>query len=245
MPRYKCLVEYDGTYFSGWQKQKDSQSVQGCIEEALFSFCGKPVTIYTAGRTDAGVHALGQVCHFDLETSYAIERVRGGLNFYMHDKNVVIISVTEVAPEFHARFDAKKRHYEYRILNRRTPSALNKHRVWHIPVVLDIDAMQRAADKLIGHHDFTSFRDSQCQAKSALKTLDRLEVVKHGEEITIYASAKSFLHHMVRNLVGTLVLVGEGKLTPEDMNIILDKKNRKYAGQTAPAHGLYFMKVEY
>jgi tRNA pseudouridine38-40 synthase len=245
MPRYKCIVEYDGTHFAGWQRQKEAPSIQGEIEKALYAFCGKHTVIYTAGRTDAGVHAFGQVCHFDLEKSYPIERIRGGLNFHLATDEIVIVSVEEVDPEFHARFSAKKRYYQYRILNRRTQAAVDKYRVWHVPVPLNEQQMQEAANYLIGHHDFTSFRDSQCQSHSPVKTLDQLDVIRQGEELIFYVSAKSFLHHMVRNLVGTLVLVGEGKLAPQEMVTILDKKDRCVAGPTAPAQGLYFMKVDY
>jgi tRNA pseudouridine38-40 synthase len=245
MPRYKCIVEYDGTEFAGWQKQKDMPTVQGYIEEALTSFCGQIVGVFTAGRTDAGVHALGQVCHFDLAQDYPIERVRGALNFYLSGKGISIVSAEIVTDDFHARFSAKKRHYQYRILNRRSPSALNQNRIWHVPVPLNEKTMEEAATILVGSHDFTSFRDGQCQAKSPVKTLDHLEVLRNGEEIIISVSAKSFLHHMVRNLVGTLVLVGEGKYSVGDVVRILAAKDRRSAGPTAPACGLYFMKVEY
>ena len=245
MPRYKCTVEYNGTGFSGWQKQKDAPTIQLCIEEALHAFCGQELTIYTAGRTDAGVHAIGQVFHVDIEPAYPIERIQGALNFYLHGHAVAILSVETVDATFHARFSAKKRHYQYHILNRRSPAVLDHLRMWHVPWALDAHAMQDAANHLLGTHDFTSFRDTQCQAKSALKTLDTILVSRHEDRITVSVSAQSFLHHMVRNIVGTLAMVGEGKYPPEYIQTILAARDRKAAGPTAPAWGLYFMRVEY
>lgn len=245
MPRYKCMVEYDGTHFSGWQKQKETLTVQTCIETAIRSFCGQDVTIVTAGRTDAGVHARGQIFHCDLERDYPVERIKAALNFYLHEHPVVILSVEETGEDFHARFSAKARHYQYHILNRRTPPALEHLRVWHVPVILDCKQMQEAATLMLGTHDFTSLRDTQCQAKSPIKTLDQLNVERKGDDIIISASAKSFLHHMVRNIVGTLVWVGEGKYPPAHITTILEARDRRAAGPTAPPWGLYFMQVDY
>ncbi len=245
MPRYKCIVEYDGTNFCGWQIQENGKTIQGEIEKAIKLFSGEDVTICTAGRTDSGVHALAQVFHFDLSKEYNVENIRGGLNFHLSTDAISVLSAEIVDENFHARFGAKKRHYKYIIINRRSPLALNLNRAWHVPVILDIGAMNQAAKLFLGTHDFTSFRDSECQAKSAIKTIDSLDVVKHDHDIIISISAKSFLHHMVRNITGTLKLVGEGKLSVNDIPEIFAKRDRAAAGPTAPACGLYFVKVEY
>jgi len=245
MPRYKCRVEYEGTHFSGWQKQKDVLTIQGCIESAIHAFCGENVTIFTAGRTDAGVHAWEQVFHCDLERYHPEERIKAALNFYLREHPVAILSVETVDEQFHARFSAIRRHYQYHILNRRTPPALEHSRVWHLPVVLNEMRMREAANLMLGTHDFTSFRDSQCQAKSPVRTLDSLTITREGERILIQASAKSFLHHMVRNIVGTLVLIGENKHLPDYITTILEARDRRIAGPTAPPWGLYFMRVDY
>ncbi len=245
MPRYKCLVEYDGLGFNGWQKQDHAPSIQACIENAINLFSGEQPVIYTAGRTDAGVHALGQVFHFDLIKEFSPERVRGAINQHLKPHKIAIINVEIVSQDFHARFSAKKRYYQYRIINRRSLLALELNRAWHVPVELSLIKMQEAANYLIGHHDFSSFRDGQCQAKSPFKTIDEIKINQIGDIITIDISARSFLHHMVRNIVGTLKMVGEGKWQPDYINHIIAAKDRKEAGPTAPAEGLYFVKVDY
>lgn len=245
MPRYKCTVEYDGSLFYGWQRQDSVPTVQQIIEEALYGFCGTKIEVYASGRTDAGVHATGQVIHFDLPKAYDTFRIINGINFHLKPAPVVIIDAEEVNDEFHARFDAKKRYYIYRIINRRAPLTIEHNRAWQVPLPLDAVLMQEAANHLIGLHDFTSFRDSECQSKSPVKTVDEIKLVQNGDEIKIYVSAKSFLHHMVRNITGTLKLVGAGKIKPEYMDEIINAKNRSAAGPTAPACGLYLVKVEY
>ncbi len=245
MPRYKCIIEYEGSNFHGWQKQHGLPSVQQCIEDAIKAFCNESVEIFTAGRTDAGVHALGQVIHFDLSRSYTELTIMSAINQHMKPMPVAILAVKLADNEFHARFWAQKRHYVYRISNRRAPLTLNINRAWQVPVPLDENAMQIAASYLIGHHDFTSLRDSECQAKSPMKTIDVINIERIGNDINIYISAKSFLHHMVRNITGTLKMVGEGKWQPDYMLEILAAKNRKAAGPTAPACGLYLVGVDY
>ncbi len=245
MPRYKCILEYDGSSFYGWLRQDNVPSVQKTIEDAIKSFCGENVTIYTAGRTDAGVHALAQTIHFDLKEKRDPFKIISAINHHVRPKPVVLLDVSEVNEDFHARFSAQKRHYMYRIINRREPLALDHNRAWHVPVILDDSLMQKAAQYLIGQHDFSSFRDSQCQAKSPIRTIDQVKIERKNNDIYIYVSAKSFLHHMVRNITGTLKLVGEGKWKPEDMVTILNAKKREAAGPTAPACGLYFVSVDY
>ncbi|MEY3196897.1 MAG: tRNA pseudouridine synthase [Pseudomonadota bacterium] len=245
MIRYKLIIEYFGPYFSGWQWQDNGVTVEQVIVEAIFAFTKKKTTLYAAGRTDAGVHARGQVAHFDLEEDIAPHRMIRGLNHFLLPHPVSIISCKIVDLEFHARFSAKKRHYEYLILNRSSPTVIDHERVWHVHTELDITLMQEAAKFLIGNHDFTSFRAKECQSKSPIKTLDKIEIKKDGDVIKFSLSAQSFLHHMVRNIVGTLKMVGEGKIFPSDIEKILNAKDRSAAGITAPAYGLYFMKVDY
>jgi tRNA pseudouridine38-40 synthase len=211
MPRYRITVEYDGTPFLGWQIQADGPSVQGRLAEAIHRLGGETVDVRGAGRTDAGVHALGQVAHFDLDRSWPAETVRNAVNFHLRPDPISILACEEVGPGFDARFSATGRHYLYRILARRAPPALDRNRVWWVPVPLDAAAMAAAAPALIGRHDFTTFRAAGCQARSPIKTLDRLDVAAVGEEIRIEASARSFLHHQVRSIVGSLKHVGEGK----------------------------------
>lgn len=220
-------------------------SVQQAIEEAIESFSSEKVRLHTAGRTDAGVHAYGQVAHFDLEKEFVADKVRGAINFHVRPHKIAIINVETMDEEFHARFSAKKRYYVYKIKNRRAPLALDSKRMWFVPHKLDVDKMRAAAKYLVGHHDFTSFRDSQCQSKSPVKTVDSIEIKQNGDEIEIYVSAKSFLHHMVRNIAGTLKFVGDGKFSPKQVQDILEAKDRCAAGPTAPAYGLYFIKVDY
>lgn len=245
MPRYKLTLEYDGTGFVGWQRQDNGLAVQQVLEEAAARLCGQAAGAVAAGRTDAGVHALGQVAHLDLPKPLAPERVRDALNFHMKPHAVAVLAAEEVAESFHARFSATGRRYLYRILNRRAPPVLERDRAWWVPVALDAEAMQAGARHLIGLHDFTSFRASECQAASPLKSLDVLEVSRHGDEVRVEAAARSFLHHQVRNMVGTLKLVGEGKWAPDAVARARDARDRKAGGPTAPACGLYFTAVRY
>ncbi|ARJ66667.1 tRNA pseudouridine(38,39,40) synthase TruA [Magnetospirillum sp. ME-1] len=245
MPRYRLLVEYDGTPFNGWQRQDKGMSVQGVLEAAAAKLCGEPCTLHAAGRTDAGVHATGQVAHVDLPRDYPADTVRDAMNYHMKPKPVAVVAAEAVSEDFHARFSAVGRAYLYRIVNRRAPLALEQHRAWWVPVPLDAEAMAEGARRLLGHHDFTTFRASECQAKSPMKTLDVLDVTRHGDEIRIVAEARSFLHHQVRNMVGTLKLVGEGKWSPDDMTRALDARDRTKGGPTAPAAGLVLTGVSY
>lgn len=245
MPRFKLLVEYHGTPYVGWQRQDNGPSVQGELEKAIFKLAGEQVTVTAAGRTDAGVHATGQVVHFDLEKNLSADRVQGGLNFHLKPNPIAIRAAEPVADDFHARFSAQGRSYLYRIINRRAPLAIDTDRAWWVAVHLDADAMHEAAQILLGRHDFTSFRAAACQAQSPDKTLDVLEVTRVNEEIRIVAQARSFLHHQVRNMVGTLKLVGEGKWTPARVRQALDARDRSAAGPTAPPEGLYFTGVTY
>lgn len=245
MHRYKLTIEYDGTPFHGWQKQEGLPTVQGVLDAACSRFVATPTESFCAGRTDAGVHARGQVVHVDFpepRDPYIIVR---GLNTLMLPHPVVITHAEPVAADFNARTSAVMRHYEYRIINRPARLALDEWRAWYIRKPLDEDAMQEGANHLLGRHDFTTFRDSHCQAKHAVRTLDRLTVSREGEHITIHCSSKSFLHHQVRNMVGTLALVGHGKWTPADVAAALEARDRRAGGPTAPAHALYFMRVEY
>jgi len=245
MPRYKITIEYLGTDLSGWQRQANAMSVQELIEEAIYSFSSERTTTHAAGRTDAGVHALAQIVHFDLEKEHEPYTVMRAINHFLQPHIIAIIDCETVTDDFHARFSAKARHYLYRINNRRGKVAIDQDRVWWIHDKLDVSAMQQAANYLIGQHDFSSFRASECQAKSPVKTLTSLNIVRRGEEIHFSVSAPSFLHHMVRNIVGTLVMVGQGKWRPEDVLHALKEKKREAAGPTAPAYGLYFVKVDY
>ena len=245
MPRYRLTVEYDGRDFVGWQRQANGPSIQAALEDAVKGFCGQTVTIEGAGRTDAGVHALGQVAHVDLAADHPPDTVMKALNFHLRPAPIVVVSAGLAAPDFHARFSATGRHYLYRILNRTAPPAVDRGRVWHVVVKLNARAMHRAAQGLLGKHDFTTFRSVHCQAKSPLKTLDVLKVSRRGDEILVTASARSFLHHQVRSMVGTLKLVGEGKWREEDVAQALAAKDRTRAGPTAPAHGLYLTAVDY
>ena len=245
MPRYKLTIEYDGSPFVGWQRQDNGLSIQAVIEDAVQRLSGAAATVFGAGRTDAGVHALGQVAHVDIERAFPADTVRDALNFHMKPHPVSILTVVEVGPDFHARFSARERRYRYRILNRRAPSVLLRGRVWSVTGPLDVAAMAQAAAILVGHHDFTTFRSSVCQAASPIKTLDALDVRRDGEEIVIEAQARSFLHHQIRNFAGTLKLVGEGKWTPADVETALQARDRARGGPTAPADGLYFVEVVY
>jgi tRNA pseudouridine38-40 synthase len=245
MPRYRLVLEYDGTGFVGWQRQENGLAVQQVVEEAIERFCGERVTLFAAGRTDAGVHALAQVAHFDLTRDATADTVRDAINFHLRPAPVAVRTAERAADDFHARFSATGRAYRYRIANRRAPLVLDRERAWWVPVPLDAVAMHRAAQGLIGRHDFSSFRAAECQADSPVKTLTALDVARDGEEVVITARARSFLHHQVRNMVGTLKLVGEGKWTADDVRRALEACDRAMAGPTAPACGLYLTDVFY
>ncbi len=245
MPRYRLTLEYDGTGLVGWQRQDNGASVQGLLEAAFEKYCQEKVTLVAAGRTDAGVHALAQVAHVDLQRPREADEIRDAVNFHLKPARVAILEAAEAPADFHARFSATGRRYLYRIVNRRAPLVLDHDRAWALTRPIDAEAMHRAAQALVGQHDFTSFRDSQCQAKSPVKSLDRLDVSRAGEEILIRAEARSFLHHQVRNMVGTLKLVGEGKWTAADVAAALAACDRSAAGPTAPAAGLYLTGVSY
>ena len=245
MPRYKLTIEYDGGPFVGWQRQANGPSVQAALEAAVVGFGGERVTVHGSGRTDTGVHALGQVAHLDLARDAAPGTVRDALNFHLRPAPVSVLLVKRAAAGFDARRSARERVYLYRIVNRRGPLALDRGRAWHIGAALEVDAMAGAAARLVGHHDFTTFRASHCQAKSPVRTLDALDVTATGAEIRIEARARSFLHHQVRNMVGTLRLVGEGKWTPDDVTVALEARDRAAGGPTAPPEGLYLTEVRY
>ena len=245
MPRYRLTLEYDGTPFAGWQRQADALSVQQVVEEAIEKMSGERVVIQAAGRTDSGVHALGQVVSFDLSKAWEPFRIREALNFHTKPHPVAIVDAAAVADDFEARFSALGRHYEYRILNRRGRPALDDRRVWHCPAALDADPMHAAAQLILGKHDFTTFRAAECQAKSPVKTLDRLDVSREGEMIVVRAGARSFLHSQVRSMVGSLKLVGEGKWSPRDFRAALEAMDRSRCGPLAPPEGLYLVKVDY
>lgn len=245
MPRYKLIIEYDGTPFAGWQRQANGRSVQEAIEDAVAGFSGERVTIGGAGRTDAGVHALGQVAHVDLARDWPADTVRKALNSHLKPEPIAVLAAELAGDEFDARFSARARHYRYRIINRQSPLTIDAGRAWQVRTPLDAGAMQRAAQRLTGNHDFTTFRNADCQAKGPVKTLDRLIVRRQGEEILIEASARSFLHSQVRSIAGSLRLVGEGRWSADDLSDALAAKDRKACGPVAPAQGLYLVKVEY
>ena len=243
MTRYKVILEYDGTDLIGWQENRQGPSVQSIMKDAIYGFCGARPDVVGAGRTDAGVHAVAMTAHFEIDGNFDANTVMRALNFYLNNKPVSVLNCEIVSDEFNARFDCVARHYKYIVLNRSASPVLNKNRVYWVPRKLNIDAMKMAAQKLIGNHDFTSFRASECQAKSPIKTLDKIEISQNGDEIIFEFSARSFLHHMVRNIVGTLIEIGLGK--PYDIDEILSAKNRSVAGPTAPADGLYFIRADY
>jgi tRNA pseudouridine38-40 synthase len=245
MPRYRVTLEYDGGPFVGWQQQALGRSVQGRFAAAIAAFCGEAVVPRAAGRTDAGVHALGQVAHFDLARSWCPATVRAALNFHLKPDPIAVLDCAIAAIDFDARRSARARHYRYRMLARPAPPVLDRDRVWWVPRRLDAEAMADAARCLLGRHDFTTFRAAACQAASPVKTLDRLMVVGDGEEIRFELSARSFLHHQVRSLVGSLKLVGEGKWLAEDLSRALLARNRSACGPVAPARGLYLLRVDY
>ena len=245
MRRFRLLIEYDGRPFMGWQRQDHGPSVQAAIEAALFSVTGERVTLHAAGRTDAGVHAKGQVAHADVERKITSFRLMEALNARLRPAPVAILDCTEAAPDFHARFDCIGRAYRYRIVNRRTPLTVDAGLAWRVPTPLDAEAMHAAAQRLVGRHDFTTFRAAYCQAKSPVKTLDRLDVERIGEEVHIHAAARSFLHHQVRSMVGCLKLVGEGKWSADDLQAALDAADRSRLGLNAPPDGLTLMAAHY
>jgi tRNA pseudouridine38-40 synthase len=243
--RYRLTLEYDGGPFVGWQRQDNGPSVQGALEDAVEKLSAERVTVTGAGRTDAGVHALGQVAHFDLEKDFAPDKVRDALNHFLRPSPVVVLEAAIAPADFHARFSATGRHYLFRLLNRRSPPALDAGKVWPVPMKLDAEAMHHAAQHLLGQHDFTTFRAAECQAQSPVKTLDRLDVSRRADEIHIEASARSFLHHQVRSIAGSLKLVGEGKWSARDLKAALDAHDRAACGPVAPPDGLYLVKVDY
>lgn len=245
MPRYCVLIEYDGTPFRGWQRQADQPSVQQTLEEAITAFSGETLTTQAAGRTDTGVHALGQVAHFDLSKQWDPFRIQEALNYHLKPAPVAILEASAVPDDFEARFSAKARHYEYRILNRRARPALQQNHVWHVQKHLDAELMHHAAQLALGKHDFTTFRAAECQSKSPVKTLDSLNVSRRNDQVIVTASARSFLHHQVRSFVGSLKLVGEGKWTPDDFRSALDARDRARCGPLAPSTGLYLVRVDY
>ena len=268
MVRYKLTIEYDGSNYAGWQKQEGRRTIQETIEQSIYKIAGENVELFVSGRTDAGVHAINQVAHFDLQKEFKVDTIIEGLNFYLGESNRLLIKqwrrankdiylnpflpqdITikncEIVDEnFHARFSSKMRYYKYLILNRQRPSALWQNKAWHIKKELNIDKMSDACKILIGKYDFSSFRDSQCQAKSPIKTINFCDIKRDDEIITFNINAKSFLHHMIRNIVGTLRDVGIGRITVEEFKEILNAKDRKKAGEMAKACGLYLVKIDY
>ncbi|WP_293900652.1 tRNA pseudouridine(38-40) synthase TruA [Phenylobacterium sp.] len=245
MPRYRLLIEYDGRPFHGYQAQPGLASVQGSLERAVKSFCGEDLRVSAAGRTDAGVHAMGQVAHVDLAKAWPAETVRNALNAYLVPEPIAVLEASVAEDRWHSRFSATGRRYRYRILGRPSPPALEQGRVWHVKKPLDADAMHAAAQVLVGHHDFTTFRDLACQAKSPMKTLDVAAVRRVGEEVILEFAARSFLHRQVRSMTGTLAEVGVGRWTADDVRAALDARDRKACGPVAPADGLYLTGVSY
>ena len=245
MPRYKLIIEYDGGPFAGWQIQADRPTVQGVLTAAVEALTGEKIHVQGAGRTDAGVHARGQVAHIDLTKDWAPDTVRDALNAHIRPNPVAILTAEYASGDFNARTSAIKRHYLYRIVNRRADLALDAGHAWRVPRPLDTAAMHAAAQRLVGKHDFTTFRSTECQAKSPVKTLDALAVVRDGDAVDVRASARSFLHNQVRSMVGSLVAVGEGKWSADDLSRALEARDRTACGQVAPPDGLYLMRVDY
>ena len=245
MPRYKLIIEYDGAPFSGWQIQDNAPSVQGALETALQAMTGTFVRVHGAGRTDAGVHARGQVAHCDVDKPFVEGRLRDGLNAHLRPHPIGVLSADIVDDSFEARFSATRRHYVYRIANRRANLALEIGKVWRVPKLLDTDAMHAAAKRLLGRHDFTTFRDTECQAKSPVRTLDQLDVIRVDDAVNVLTSARSFLHSQVRSMVGSLVWVGEGRWSADDLAGALAAQTRSACGIVAPPDGLYLMRVDY
>ncbi len=246
MNRYKITIEYKGTNFVGWQKQADNpNSIQEIIEKAILGLTGETIDLVGSGRTDAGVHALAQIAHFDLSCKKSAFKMRAGLNHYLRNTDIAILDCAAVAENFHSRFEAKMRHYQYQIISRHPHLTLHRNLAWQITYPLSIEEMVKASKYLLGKHDFSSFRDSECQSKNVIKTIEKIEIFQEGDLVKMNFSAKSFLHHQVRNMVGTLVLVGGGKLKAEDVKTILESCDRQKSGPNAPAAGLYFLGVDY
>ncbi len=245
MPRYKLTMEYDGSPFVGWQRQTNGPSVQQALEEALERLCGQRLVVHGAGRTDAGVHALGQVAHVDLDREWRTDVVRDGMNAHLQPLLIAVLAAERVADDFEARFSALARHYVYEIRDRRAPLTFGRGQAWHIKRRLDDRAMHEAAQLLLGNHDFSTFRDSECQADSPVRTLDRLDVTREGDAVRVFASARSFLHRQVRSIVGSLEHVGGGKWSPADLRAALDARDRARCGMVAPPQGLYLLRVDY
>ena len=245
MPRYKLTIEYDGKPYMGWQIQKHGPSVQGALQTAVAKFNGAPVTVYGAGRTDAGVHALGQTAHVDLVKDLRADKVRDALNFHLGDEPISILESELVDDEWHARFDAIERSYVYRLIDRRPKLAIDRGRVWRIPVKLDVGAMHRSAQALIGEHDYSTFRDTNCQAKSPIRSVDEITVERVDAEVQIYVRARSFLHRQVRSFAGCLAEVGRGYWDKAQVKVALEARERSACGPVAPAEGLYLLDVVY
>jgi tRNA pseudouridine38-40 synthase len=245
LTRWRLTIEFDGGSFMGWQRQDHGPTVQQTLEEAIHRMTGELAAVHGAGRTDAGVHALAMTAHVDLARTLTEHRLREGLNALVRPHPVSVLAVEKVADDWHARFSCVERRYLYRILNRRAPAALDAGRVWHVAVPLDVAPMQQGAARLVGRHDFTTFRSAHCQSDSPVKTLDRLDVRGAGDEIHIEAAARSFLHHQVRSMVGCLGLVGRGQWSPEDIGKALEARDRSALGLNAPPHGLYFVEAIY
>lgn len=245
MPRFKLTIEYDGTSFVGWQRQHGLPSVQGVLEECFANLLGEYTPVWGSGRTDAGVHATGQVAHVDMDKAYTPFAVQGAMNKRLRYIPITILAVEEVSSDFHARFSAISRSYEYKILNQRASPALERNRAWWVMRSLSVEAMREAATHLLGHHDFSSFRNSRCQASSPFKTLDELSIERKGDLILVKTRARSFLHNQVRNMIGTLKKVGEESWTPSKAKEILETRDRRAAGPTAPACGLYLTEVRF
>ena len=245
MPRYKLTIEYDGAPFSGWQIQAAETTVQGVLTAAVAAFAGESTLVQGAGRTDACVHARGQVAHIDLAREWDTDTVRDAVNAHLRPHPVAVLSAERAADDFNARTSAVKRHYLYRIINRRPDLTLDAGHAWRVPRPLDVPAMHEAAQRLIGKHDFTTFRAAECQAKSPVKTLDQLDISRHGDEVHVVTSARSFLHHQVRSMVGSLALVGDAKWSADDLERALKARDRTACGPVAPPDGLYLMRVDY
>ncbi len=245
MPRYKLILEYDGAPFVGWQRQDNGSSVQAAIEEAAFALCGERISLHAAGRTDAGVHALAMTAHFDLDKEFKPDVVRDAINFHLKPAPIAVLEASLAGDDFHARFSCVGRRYEYRIVNRRAPLTIARNRAWRVVGDLDAGAMHEAAQALVGRHDFTTFRAAACQAKSPVKTLNEVTVERTGDAVAIHCAARSFLHHQVRAITGTLVEVGKGKWRIDNVADALEAKDRSRCGPTAPADGLYFVEALY
>ena len=245
MTRFKILIEYKGVNYVGWQKQENGKSIQEVIENSIKKLTGEKRQIFAAGRTDAGVHGLGQVAHFDLKKNLSEDTIRDGLNSYLRSESISILDAKKTTKDFHARFSAKKREYLYKIINRRAPLTIEKDLAWVLHKKIDLKKIKRAAKLFIGKNNLNAFRSAHCQSKTAIKNIDQIKIKKINDKIEIYIKAKSFLHSQVRIMVGTLIQVGEGKMQPEDIKSIIKKAKRENAGPTAPASGLYLLKVYY